>query len=236
MDPKSNIMKTAYYLILIGLIGSFTACEKDNFNEPESFLTGSIVYNGVPLQMGVNEVDFELWQPGFGKLGPLGVSVQQDGSFSSRLIDGDYKLVFGGGQGPFRTKVVDAQQLDTLFVAVRGNTQVEVEVTPYFIFNTAEVGMNGNTVEASCQLQSIIQEAVVERVTLYVNTTQFVSNSNDYNIAQANSGDVSNLGNITVSVALPEISPAQNYVFARIGVKIEGVEDMLFSPTERLTF
>lgn len=236
MDSKSNIMKTTYYLFFIGLIGILSACEKDNFNEPESFLTGNLVYNGTPLQVGVNEVGFELWQPGFGKLGPLGVSVQQDGSFSSRLFDGDYKLVFGGGQGPFRTKVLNAKQLDTLFVAVRGNTHVDVEVTPYFMFSAAQIALNGNSVEGSCQLQAIIPDAVVERVTLYINTTQFVSNSNDYNIAQANSGDISNLGSITVSVPLPELSPAQNYVFARIGVKIAGVEDLLFSPTERITF
>ena len=40
-------------------------------------------------------------------------------------------------------------------------------------------------------------------------------------------------GNLSGSTALPD-GYAKPYIFARIGVKIVGVEDMLFSPVQKL--
>tara|TARA_R110002050_G_scaffold286121_2_gene436358 strand:- start:144862 stop:145572 length:711 start_codon:yes stop_codon:yes gene_type:complete len=236
MDLKNRIMKTKYYIIFLGLIGLLASCEIDNFDEPQSFLAGNVVYNGTPVQVGINEVGFELWQPGFGKSGAIGVPLNEDGSFSSRLFDGNYKLVFVGGQGPFRTNVVNAQQLDTIFVDLKGDTSINIEVTPYFTFNSAQLTVSGNTINASCQLSKIISDATVENMTLFINKTQFVSNNNDFNIAQSNSDDVSDITNIDASVEIPELDTTQDYIFARIGVKIAGVEDLLFSPTEKITF
>jgi hypothetical protein len=34
---------------------------------------------------------------------------------------------------------------------------------------------------------------------------------------------------------VPAIVPTQNYVYARVGVKIAGVEDMIFSPVVKVT-
>tara|TARA_R110000868_G_scaffold82268_4_gene232420 strand:+ start:1801 stop:2490 length:690 start_codon:yes stop_codon:yes gene_type:complete len=229
-------MKAKYYIIFLGLMGLLASCEIDNFDEPQSFLTGGVMYNGTPVQVGINEVGFELWQPGFGKSGALGVPLNDDGSFSSRLFDGNYKLVFVGGQGPFRTNVINAQQLDTIYVNLKGDTSINIEVTPYFIFASSQIALSGNTINATCSLNKIISDATVERVTLYINKTQFVSNNNDFNIAQSNSADVSNITSISASVDIPEFSTTQNYIFARIGVKIAGVEDLLFSPTEKITF
>ena len=42
--------------------------------------------------------------------------------------------------------------------------------------------------------------------------------------------------NISLTVAVPSITPTQNYVFARIGVKIAGVEDLLFSALKKIQF
>ncbi len=44
------------------------------------------------------------------------------------------------------------------------------------------------------------------------------------------------LNNLQLSVPIPAITPAQNYVFARVGVKIAGVEDRLYSPIQKITF
>jgi len=236
MDLKNRIMKTKYYIIFLGLMGLLGSCEIDNYDAPESFLTGSVVYNGKPIQVGVNEVGFELWQPGFGKSGAIGVPLNDDGSFSSKLFNGNYKLVFNGGQGPFETKIVNAQQLDTIFIDLNGNTAINIEVLPYFIFSAYQISKSGNTINASCNLNKIISDATVERVTLYINKTQFVSNNNDLKEAESNSTDVSDITNISASVEIPQFEKTQNYIFARIGVKIAGVEDLLFSPTEKITF
>jgi hypothetical protein len=37
-------------------------------------------------------------------------------------------------------------------------------------------------------------------------------------------------------VSVQAISPTQAYVFARIGLKIAGVEDRIFSPVEKITY
>jgi hypothetical protein len=37
-------------------------------------------------------------------------------------------------------------------------------------------------------------------------------------------------------VSVPAISPAQAYVFARIGLKIAGVEERIFSPVKKITY
>jgi hypothetical protein len=39
-----------------------------------------------------------------------------------------------------------------------------------------------------------------------------------------------------MSIAIPEITPTQNYVFARLGIKIAGVEDRIYSPVTKITF
>jgi hypothetical protein len=39
-----------------------------------------------------------------------------------------------------------------------------------------------------------------------------------------------------MQVTIPTIVPTQNYVFARVGIKIAGVEDRIFSPVQKLTF
>jgi hypothetical protein len=39
---------------------------------------------------------------------------------------------------------------------------------------------------------------------------------------------------ITLKTTVPAITPTQNYVFARIGLKIAGVEDMIFTPVVKV--
>jgi hypothetical protein len=37
-----------------------------------------------------------------------------------------------------------------------------------------------------------------------------------------------------LKATVPAITPTQNYVFARIGLKVTGVEDMIFSPVVKI--
>ena len=55
--------KTILVLIIVTTV--FTSCEWDNYEKPESFLKGNIVYNGEPINVSYNDVKFELWEPGW---------------------------------------------------------------------------------------------------------------------------------------------------------------------------
>jgi hypothetical protein len=46
--------------------------------------------------------------------------------------------------------------------------------------------------------------------------------------------DITDPNNISLSVTVPPITPNQNYIFARVGVKIANVEDMIFSPLQKI--
>ncbi|TRZ42050.1 DUF3823 domain-containing protein [Robertkochia solimangrovi] len=229
--------KFKYSIALLGLLFITASCEKDNYDEPDSFLSGTIMYNGEPVRVGYNEVGFELWQPGFGLLTPIGVAIDQDGSYSARLYDGDYKLKFIPGQGPFRIPEVNAQQGDTILVNLRGDQQLDIEVEPYYMIRNVQFSQSGGTVSASCSLEQIItgdDERTIERITLYLNDGQFVSDNGDANVARGDA-DISDLSSVSVSLGVPQLNPPRDYVYARIGVKIAGVEDMLYSQVEELS-
>ncbi|MBC9797104.1 DUF3823 domain-containing protein [Sinomicrobium weinanense] len=230
---KTLKINSIAYLVVLCL----ASCGIDNFDDPETYFSGRVVYEGEPLQVRHGEVGFQLWQPGYGDPGAIGVPVNQDGSFSARLFDGVYKLVFTDNAGPFRTEIISEEQLDTIFFTLEGDMTMDVEVTPYYTVRDAQFSLSGNTVQASCSVEQVItgEEAKnVERVTLYLNGTNFVSDNDQENYAGANA-EINDLGAVNVSAEIPEDN-VRNYVFARIGVKISGVEDMIFSPVEKLEF
>jgi hypothetical protein len=56
------------------------------------------------------------------------------------------------------------------------------------------------------------------------------------NIALTNmpASEIPDPDNITLTVEVPDFVPTQNYIFARVGVKIANVEDMIFSPLQKI--
>lgn len=227
-------MKITNYIYLAATALLFASCEIDNYDEPESFFTGNIVYNGEPIEVGAREVRFQLFQPGFGALAPLDMHLDLDGSFSGRFFDGDYKLKFINGQGPFKAYEVNEQQGDTIFISLRGNTEMDIEVLPYYMLNGETFSASSTAVDAAANYDQIITDAdarAIEFARLYLNDTEQVSNNGDYHRVWSDMTVGS--GNLSGSTALPD-GYAKSYIFARIGVKIVGVEDMLFSPVQKL--
>ena len=230
-------MKTTYYILLLGIVISLSSCEKDNYAEPNAEFTGAITYNGDTIRVAQNDVRFQLWQSGFGNEGPMDVYISENGSFSALLFNGDYRLKFIGGQGPFKANDVNEQQGDTIYLNINGDKNMELEVTPYYMVRNPQFSVSGNTVEASIDLEQVLtgEDAKdIERVSLYLNTTRFVSSSGDTNIARADA-DLTDLDNLSMSVDIPD-GVTEDYIFARVGVKIAGVEDMIFSPVKKLNF
>lgn len=189
--------------------------------------------------MQYDNVNFQLFQPGFGKTGAINVTIAQDGSFSAKLFDGNYKLVFVANQGPFLWPKNALGVQDTLAVELRGNKVLDIEVLPYYMIRNAIFTQTSGSVNATCSLEKIItgvNAKEVERVTLYINKTQFVDGNSMIAKKDLTAEALSSTPNLNLSVTIPTIVPSQNYVFVRIGLKMSGYEDMIFTPVTKITF
>jgi len=231
-------MKIVSYIILIFLIiVALYSCKKDNYAPPESQLSGALLYNGDTIYVEYDRVPFQLYQYGFGKTGAINGTFAQNGTLNTLLFNGDYKFIIPSGQGPFLWQQTSSGTPDSMAITVSGNQTFDVEVTPYYMIRNTQISAGGNNISATFKAEKIITDANakdIESVTLFINKTQFVSGSN--NIARADMAgvDIADLNNISLTVAVPSLT--QNYVFARVGIKIAGVEDMIFSQLVQLTY
>jgi len=96
----------------------------------------------------------------------------QDGTYSARLFDGDYKLVRLSG-APW------ANQTDSISVHVSGNTTQDVTVTPYYTITGENFAYtkNDSTMTATCMVTKV-GTAAITSLTLYVGITDIVDANN----------------------------------------------------------
>lgn len=229
--------KYQYIFILISVIGLFS-CKKDNYDAPSSELSGRLVYQGEPIYVEYDRVNYEVYQFGFGKTGALPETFfDQDGSYSLLLFNGEYKLLIPNGQGPFLWNRTASGAPDSLTITVAGNQNLDLEVTPYYMVRNAKLSGSNTNIAGSFGLEKIITDSDakdIEYVALYVNKTQYVSSTDNIASTTLTGADITSMDNIELEVEVPAMTPAQSYVFARIGVKIAGVEDMIFSHIEKI--
>lgn len=233
---KQTIMKRS--ILYIAIIILTAACKKDNYDAPSTKLTGRLVYKGDPIEVEYNQVKFELYQDGFGKTGPLGSTFEPDGSYTMLLFNGEYKFIIPNGQGPFKWKQTAAGAPDTTIITVNGNQDFNIEVTPYYMIRNAQLSGSGSNVQGRFHIEKIITDASarnIERVCLYINKTQFVSSTDNVALKSINGSDITDPNNVNLNVAVPTGIASQGYVFARIGVKVEGVEDWMFSAVTKIS-
>jgi len=233
-------MKIAFqYIAILALSSASISCKKDNYKEPSSTLSGRIVYKGEAIGVENYRVPYQLYQFGFGKVGAIDGTFSQEGNYSSLLFDGDYKLIIPNGQGPFRWKQLASGAPDSIAVTLRGSQALDLEVTPYYMIRTPQVTGGSGKVTAVFKAEKIITDPAlaknIERVNLFINRTQFVSEENNIANAVISGGTIADPNNISINVTVPAIAP-QTYVFARIGIKIAGLEDMIFSPVQKVNF
>jgi len=227
------------YIGVMALFAFLSACKKDNYAQPSSSLTGHVVYQGEAIQLERNQVPLQIYQYGFGKVGPIGQTFAQDGTFSATLFSGNYKIIVPNGQGPFLWKQTVAGDPDTVNVTLNGSKTVDLEVTPYYMIRNPQITGGGSTITATFKAEQIITDANakdIERVSLYINKDQFVSGGDNIAATDLAAADITDVNNISLSVAVPAITPTQPFVYARIGLKIAGLEDMIFSPLQKVTF
>jgi hypothetical protein len=234
-------MKVLRYFLGVWALASAVACKKDNYAPPSIKLTGHLLYNTDTIRLERNQVPFQIYQYGLGQVAPISHTFTQDGVLSEVLFAGDYKIIIPNGQGPFLWKQTGGNP-DTVNVSLKGDQVVDLQVTPYYMIRNANITMSSGTATANFKVEKIITDANaknVERVSLYVNRTDFVSNADNIAKVDKAAADIGDMNNISLSVAVPAVQPpyaTQNYVFARVGVKIDGVEDMIFSPLVKIQF
>lgn len=225
-----------HHIILLALGTALMSCELDNYEPPTSQLSGRIVYQGTPLHFEYDRVSYELYQDGFGKTGPMSSTFTSDGAFSHLLFDGEYKMVVPDGQGPFLWGEA-ADMPDTVTIIVAGNTEQDFEVIPYWMISNAQLSGSGNQVTGTFALEQIVTDAnakAIESVTLYVSKTLFANSQTNIATTVVEGSAITDVNNVSLSTTVPELVPAQDYVFASIGVKLVGVDDLIFSPTQKL--
>lgn len=165
-----TISKLFSTVVLSALI--LTGCSKDNYDEPTSFIKGRVVYKGEALQLRGNEaVRLQLYQRGYQKHDPVEVFVNQNGEFSVCIFNGQYQLITKAGNGPW-----SSAGRDTIEVKLNGNAVQDVEVTPYYLVDDANMTLDGNKVSASFKVNKIAGTGI-DRMILLLGTTQYLSDS-----------------------------------------------------------
>ena len=227
-----KLNRLLYILYFIGVL-SFASCSFDNHDAPSCHFSGSLVYKGEAIGVGYNDINFELWEanPKWDIKAAIMVAVAPEGTYSAELFGGDYKLKIVKGQGPFLP-------LDTIPVKVNGTTKLDIEVTPFYMVRTPNFTVSARTVTGTFKVEQIVTDAAlaknIEFVGLFINKTVFVDMTQN-NICSNKVSSIADLSAISLSVAVPTLLPTQNVVYARIGVKIAGVEDPIYSPVQQVT-
>ena len=241
-------------LLLLTLITTvmISGCKKDNKEEPNSILSGRVVVAGSKQPVGVatNGTQLELWQDGYQLRQKIAVHINQDGTFSSRLFDGVYKLVRLTG-APW------ANNTDTIIVNLKGSTQIEVPVDPFFtaggesfIFNKADTSLT-----AVFTVSRLDATKAADRVSLHVGLTTFVDANNQIPIPAANNDIVPPANYLTAPITMklflnPARYPASNladlrrqlgealqkgYVFVRAGVRTTGITQRFYTQVKQIS-
>ncbi len=118
---------------------------------------------------------------------------------------------------------------------------MNIEVVPYYMIRTPQFSVASGTVTTSFKAEQIVTDATakaIERVTLILNKTQFVSGDGNEHVQEVDilGSAITDPSNISISAAIPTLVPTQNYIFARIGLKVAGLEKWIFSSVQKLSF
>lgn len=223
---KKYVINWAFCIVFLSLLG----CGKDNYDAPESTLTGRVVYQGQALNVrGTDErVRLQLYQDGYAKRDPIEIFVGQDGSFSAKLFDGQYKLVTRDGNGPW------VNSRDTTLVDLRGSTSVDLEVTPFFTISDATISLASNTMNASFTINKIVENTEIDRVLLLLNSTAFVDDG--FNLMRKEFTTDLITGPVNLSAEFADNAKVLNAksLFGRVCVWPRGSDQGIYSPVVKL--
>jgi hypothetical protein len=221
-------MKHSIFFTLILLV-VMSSCEKDDLKEPESMLTGRVVYQGQPIGVRSSGVQFEIWQRGYQLFTKIPLNIKQDGTFSAALFNGDYKIVRSVGAGPW------ADNIDTIDVKLNGTATVDVPVEPYFVLKNVSFEKVGTTsVKATFTLEKNTTVKTLELARLYIGPNLILDQNNNSTNVQATAANITLGQPATLSVTIPASIANDAFIFARVGVKTNGVAELLYTQPQKI--
>lgn len=228
-------MKNKLILLAVFILAIFIAgCAVDNYDPPSSFLTGRVVYNNVPVGVRSNATQLELWQYQWDTKGiiaraKIAVYIAQDGSYSARLFDGNYKLVRLAG-APWSD-----QKTDSIDVKVSGNTVVDVPVTPYFTISGETFTYNkaDSSLTSTCNITKV-GTAAITNVTLYAGVTSIVDNTNSTQNYALTTGLTDLSTPKTNKITLTSVNKKKDFIYARLAVLCAGSSERVFTQVQKI--
>lgn len=243
-------MKSLFLItIIVASVTCLFSCTKDNFKKPTSIISGRVIYQNNPIGVRTNSVQLELWQSGFQLYSKVAINVNQDGTFSAEIFDGNYKLTRLKGNGPWMDNT------DTINVQLKGAATVDVPVMPYYTIQNEVFTFNkvDTTVSTTFNVTQVVAGKLIEKISLSMGLTQFVDLTNQIPIAN---NDFNPPANTTLPITLtlsvnPDRYPdipgnsrvelrrqlaialTQKYGYLRVGVKTVGVTERIYSTIKK---
>lgn len=241
MKKRNKII--AFSLVALTMVSFLlvSSCSKelDNRTYPTSRISGRFLYNGQPIQVMATSSDaggsnpLQLIQTGPGKFiyGVIKMFTKADGTYTILTYDGNYSLVNSPGKGPWL-------QPDTIKLTLKGEANVNFNVTPYHWISDYKTTFVDSVFTANFKLEKVVPTANLERVVLYLGTSHLVDITSKQG-ERVFTGITP--GNVTISFNLKTLNNADKaalrttgVTFARIGVKTQGVGDLLYSTVTEL--
>ena len=220
-------MKRKLYVFSALLIVLLSACEKDNLKEPASILSGNLTFQGQPLGVRSDRVQFEIWQPGFDFFTKIPLNIAQDGSFKATLHDGDYKLVRLPNAGPW------VNNTDTINVSLKGSASVDIPVEPYFVIKNASFTRNGTNVSATFTVEKNGTHTRTLEVTKFFIGRYYLLDLGN-NAGNKDAAGVVPGQPVTVTLAIPTAIANDSFIFARVGIKTRDIAEYLYTASQKI--
>ena len=212
---------------LFVVVALLAGCDYDNYDPPTSTLSGKVAYQNEAVGVRSGGTQLELWQSGYDLSAKIAVYIDQDGLYSAKLFDGNYKLVRLAG-APWEN------QTDTIPVTVKGNTVVDVSVTPFFVIRNAAFQKNGDQISATFTVEKVSSSANLGLARLYIGKTIITDQNNNVANASMDASAIMLGQQVNLSVAIPESIASEEYLYARVGIQNAGVGELYYSVAEKI--
>jgi hypothetical protein len=229
MKNKIILLSVIAFAIIIA------GCKYDNYSPPTSILSGKVIYNSVPVGVRSNGTQLELWQYTWDTKGKIArakiaVYIAQDGSYSARLFDGNYKIVRLAG-APWSNP-----NTDSLDVTVSGNTTFDVPVTPYFTIagETYTYNKADSSITSTCNITKV-GTAAITNLTLYAGVTSIVDNTNTTQNNVLSTGLTDLTTPKTTKITLTSANKKRAYIYVRLAIQISGVSERYFTQVQKIS-
>ena len=197
-------------------------CGLDNYDEPEAQFSGRVTYQGEPLQLRHGSIKFDLEQDRYELGDKIEVAIAQEGTFAARIFPGEYRFVPRPGNGPWTD---DCQPVE---FTIKGGKQLDFEVVPYYLLRNSNITLSGNTLNGVCSVKSIAGGKAIEAMTLFVGKTRFVDDRGGRSVVTSNFEQPAE-GVNNISVNIKEVVDKYPVLYARIGLKIHGVDERIYT-------